>query len=84
MKTLEAGTGKSSGLGKIFEDYTNHLNFKDSQFLRHWNTLLNKEERELFRFRHELWTMLSADREKLGRYTFKRCHIPNSIGVLGI
>jgi hypothetical protein len=42
----------------------------DATFLKHWNNLLNKEEADIFRFRNELWTMLSIDREKLGRSPF--------------
>lgn len=65
---LEDGTTESSGLGDWFNEHTGHLDTKDKEFLRHWTTLLNKEEEDVFRFRNELWTMISADREKLGRY----------------
>jgi hypothetical protein len=75
MKTLEAGTAQSSGLDAFFEDYTDHLDTKDAEFLKHWNTLLNKEEKDLFRFRNELWTMVSSDREKVGRYFLAFCDI---------
>jgi DNA replication ATP-dependent helicase Dna2 len=68
MKTMENGTEHSSGLAGWFDEQTSHLDNKDAEFLRHWNTLLNKEEADIFRFRNELWTMVSADREKLGRY----------------
>lgn len=68
MKTMENGTGESSGLGTWFDEQTNHLDTKDAEFLNHWISLLNKEEADIFRFRNELWTMLSEDREKLGRY----------------
>ena len=68
IQTLENCTRESSGLGEWFDEQTGHLDDKDAEFLRHWNTLLNKEEADIFRFRNELWTMVSADREKLGRY----------------
>ena len=68
MKALENGTEDSSGLGPWFDEQTGHLDSKDAEFLTHWNNLLNKEEADIFRFRNELWTMVSADREKLGRY----------------
>jgi DNA replication ATP-dependent helicase Dna2 len=55
-------------LGELFDEQTGHLDDTDAAFLRHWNALLNKEEGDIFRFRNELWTMISADREKLGRY----------------
>jgi DNA replication ATP-dependent helicase Dna2 len=54
-------------LGGWFGEQTGHLDDRDSAFLKHWDTLLNKEEGDVFKFRNELWTMLSADREKLGR-----------------
>lgn len=66
-ETLENGTQETSGLGEYFDEQTTHLDDKDAAFLKHWNDLLTKEEAEIFRFRNELWTMLSADREKLGR-----------------
>ena len=73
-ETLESGTEETSGLGEWFKEQTGHLEDRDSTFLKHWNTLLNKEEGDIFRFRNELWTMLSTDREKLGRYpSFPSC-----------
>ena len=68
MKTLESGTSHSSGLDSLFDEYTKHLDITDVQFLEKWNSLLNTEEAEVFRFRNELWTMLSHERESLGRY----------------
>jgi DNA replication ATP-dependent helicase Dna2 len=65
---LEAGTAESSGLGSWFDEQTGHLHEIDATFLKHWTSLLDKEEADIFRFRNELWTMLSPDREKLGRY----------------
>jgi DNA replication ATP-dependent helicase Dna2 len=83
---LENGTNESSGLGGRFDEETGHLDDKDATFLRHWNTLLNKEEADIFRFRNELWTMVSTDREKLGRYSSaQRSHSqPRCFGNLAI
>lgn len=67
IQALENGTAESSGLDSLFDEQTGHLDDKDAEFLRHWNNLLDKEEEDVFRFRNELWTMLSLDREKLGR-----------------
>ena len=66
---LENGTAESSGLGDLFDMETSHLDATDAAFFKHWMNLLKKEEQTVFRFRNELWRMLSADREKLGRYT---------------
>jgi DNA replication ATP-dependent helicase Dna2 len=71
-ETLENGTDETSGLGTWFDEQTGHLDDRDAAFLKHWNTLLTKEEGDIFRFRNELWTMLSADREKLGRLSPQR------------
>lgn len=37
------------------------------EFMKKWDTLLTKEETDMMKFRRELWTMLSTEREKLGR-----------------
>ncbi len=37
------------------------------EFMKKWDTLLTKEESDMMKFRRELWTMLSTEREKLGR-----------------
>ena len=68
IKALEGGTADSSGLGEVFEIETGHLDETDAEFFKHWTDLLNKEEQSIFRFKNELWRMLSTDREKLGRY----------------
>lgn len=67
IETLENGTEETSGLAGWFDEQTAHLDDKDAAFLKHWNDLLTKEEADIFRFRNELWTMLSPEREKLGR-----------------
>jgi DNA replication ATP-dependent helicase Dna2 len=64
---MEGGNAESSGLGDWFDENTGHLDDRDADFLKHWDDLLTKEEADVFRFRNELWTMISADREKLGR-----------------
>ena len=65
---MENGNAQTSGLGKWFEQQTGHLDERDTEFLKSWDSLLNKEEADMFRFKNELWTMLSTDREKLGRW----------------
>lgn len=39
----------------------------DQEFMKKWDGLLTKEESDMMKFRRELWTMLSTEREKLGR-----------------
>ncbi|KAJ5679422.1 hypothetical protein N7462_007666 [Penicillium macrosclerotiorum] len=66
-KLSEDGDGETSGLGDDFVKFTRHLNQGDQQFFRKWDELLTKEEGNLVKFRRELWTLLSSEREALGR-----------------
>jgi DNA replication ATP-dependent helicase Dna2 len=54
-------------LSGIFEAKTGHLTTSQIQFFREWERLLAMEERELMRFKKELWTLGAEEREKLGR-----------------
>jgi DNA replication ATP-dependent helicase Dna2 len=67
-KLAEDGDGETSGLAEDFEASVGHLNNKgDRDFFRKWDELLTKEEGNLVKFRRELWTLLSHEREALGR-----------------
>ncbi|KAI2794842.1 hypothetical protein POX_a01443 [Penicillium oxalicum] len=66
-KLSEDGNGDSSGLSDDFEAFTQHLNKDDRDFFRKWDDLLTKEEGNLIKFKRELWTLLSNEREALGR-----------------
>ena len=66
-KLSENGDGETSGLGEDFEAATQHLGHGDRDFFRKWDDLLTKEEGNLIKFRRELWTLLSNEREPLGR-----------------
>ncbi|GME23035.1 DNA replication factor Dna2 [Neofusicoccum parvum] len=50
-----------------FEELVHNLKVPHQEFFRKWDTLLTKEESEMKKFHRELWTMLSEEREKLGR-----------------
>ena len=50
-----------------YDELTQHLEPMDQEFMKKWDRLLTKEESDMMRFRRELWTMLSTEREKLGR-----------------
>jgi len=78
---LEDGTPESSGVIKPFIENTEHLNEKHMAFFKHWDTLLTKEEKGSMRFRRELWTMTSSDREAVGRCFGKLIIVPESISV---
>ncbi|TEB08749.1 Dna2-domain-containing protein [Coprinellus micaceus] len=44
-----------------------HLTPEQGMFFRKWETLLSLEERDLVRFRRELWTIGAVERERMGR-----------------
>jgi DNA replication ATP-dependent helicase Dna2 len=66
-KLMDDGDGESSGVGDKFHEAVGHLNVKHRDFFRKWDDLLTKEEKNMMKFRRELWTMLSSERECLGR-----------------
>ncbi|KAJ5567408.1 Dna2/Cas4 domain of unknown function DUF83 [Penicillium sp. DV-2018c] len=66
-KLSEDGDGETSALGEDFDAAVGHLGNGDRDFFRKWDDLLTKEEGNLVKFRRELWTLLSSEREGLGR-----------------
>ena len=70
-------------MAKPFMENTDHLNDKHKAFFKHWDTLLTKEEKGSFRFRREIWTMASSEREAAGRCFGKLAIVPGSISVDG-
>ena len=66
-KLVDDGNGETSGMGEAFEDFVKHLNPHHQQFFKKWDALLTKEEKDVVKFRRELWTMQSAEREQVGR-----------------
>jgi DNA replication ATP-dependent helicase Dna2 len=66
-KLMEDGDGETSAMGDQFVAAVGHLNAEHRDFFRKWDDLLTKEEKDMMKFRRELWTMLSSERESLGR-----------------
>ena len=66
-KLIEDGNGETSGMGEQFVNLMKHLNSNHQQFFRHWDDLLTKEEKDIVKFRKELWTMRSLERQQVGR-----------------
>ena len=66
-KLVEGGDGETSGLKEKFDDAVKHLNYSHQEFFKKWDDLLTKEEKDVLKFRRELWTLQSSEREKLGR-----------------
>ncbi|KAF7950665.1 uncharacterized protein EAE97_002217 [Botrytis byssoidea] len=66
-KLADDGTGETSGMKEKFDEVVKHLTPRHKEFFLKWDDLLTKEEKDSLKFRRELWTMLSSEREKLGR-----------------
>lgn len=66
-KLVDDGNGETSGLGDKFDRAVDHLVPSHRDFFRKWDDLLTKEEQNMIKFRRELWTLLSSERESLGR-----------------
>lgn len=66
-KLAEGGTAGTAGVKEKFDELVGKLKPTHQDFFKKWDDLLTKEESEMMKFRRELWTMLSKEREKLGR-----------------
>ncbi|KAK4987635.1 DNA replication endonuclease-helicase Dna2 [Elasticomyces elasticus] len=66
-KLAEDGTSGTAGVKEKFDEVVRNLKPVHQDFFKKWDHLLTKEESELMKFRRELWTMLSQEREKIGR-----------------
>ncbi|GAB1216875.1 hypothetical protein ATERTT37_006094 [Aspergillus terreus] len=66
-KLADDGDGETSGLGDDFVNAMDHLDVQHRDFFQKWDNLLTKEEQSMMRFKRELWTLLSSEREALGR-----------------
>ncbi|KAH9482370.1 DNA replication ATP-dependent helicase/nuclease DNA2 [Psilocybe cubensis] len=54
-------------LSSTFDAKTGHLTPTHTKFFTEWERLLALEEKDLVRFKRELWTLGAAEREKRGR-----------------
>ena len=68
-KLVEDGQGEllNKKAKERYDELVKPLKPMDQEFMKKWDTLLTKEESDMMKFRRELWTMLSTEREKLGR-----------------
>ncbi|KAK2755903.1 Tripartite DNA replication factor [Arachnomyces sp. PD_36] len=66
-KLVDDGDAETSGVGSSFLDVVGHVTPAHQTFFKKWDDLLTKEEKDIMRFRRELWTMVSSERETLGR-----------------
>lgn len=68
-KLVEDGDGEvlNKKAKERYDELVKPLKPSDQDFMKKWDALLTKEESDMMKFRRELWTMLSEEREKLGR-----------------
>ncbi|KAJ8126536.1 hypothetical protein O1611_g7102 [Lasiodiplodia mahajangana] len=66
-KLADNGDAETSGVKGKFEEVVQHLTSTHQEFFLKWEDLLTKEEKESQKLRRELWTMVSTEREKVGR-----------------
>ncbi|EGO54066.1 hypothetical protein NEUTE1DRAFT_131702 [Neurospora tetrasperma FGSC 2508] len=66
-KLADDGDGETSAMNEKFDEVVNHLSPTHKEFFLKWEELLTKEEKESQKLRRELWTMVSTEREKVGR-----------------
>lgn len=52
----------------LYQQKTAHVTQAQGDFFREWEHLINLEERELVRYRKEMWTMGPEERQSIGRY----------------
>ena len=57
----------SSDIADIYTLKTGHLTQSQAAFFKKWEALISLEEKDLVRFRKELWTMSAPEREEKGR-----------------
>lgn len=66
-KLADGGDAETSAMKDRFDEVVRHLTPTHQEFFLRWEDLLTKEEKESQKLRRELWTMLSSEREKVGR-----------------
>ncbi|KAK8111453.1 uncharacterized protein PG998_007910 [Apiospora kogelbergensis] len=66
-KLADDGDAETSAMKDKFDEVVKHLTPRHQEFFLRWEDLLTKEEKESQKLRRELWTMLSSEREKVGR-----------------
>ena len=66
-KLVDDGNGQTSGMKDKFDELVGHLKPVHQEFFVKWDNLLTKEESDLVKFKRELWTMTSTERERAQR-----------------
>ncbi|KAL5490161.1 DNA2 [Sanghuangporus weigelae] len=66
-KAVEDVQDTSSPIADLYELKTSHLSKEQIVFFKHWESLIALEEKDMTKFRKELWTLNADEREKMGR-----------------
>ncbi|KAH9914176.1 Dna2-domain-containing protein [Epithele typhae] len=66
-KAVEGVEDTTSDIRDIYQLKTGHLTQTQINFFKKWETLVSLEERDLVRFRKELWMLTAHEREDKGR-----------------
>ncbi|KAI0654950.1 Dna2-domain-containing protein [Cubamyces menziesii] len=66
-KAVEEVEDDTSDIADIYALKTGHLTPDQAAFFKKWEALISLEEKDLIRFRKELWTMSAEEREEKGR-----------------
>ena len=64
---MENVTDEASQIADIYAEKTGHLSQSHADFFKTWERLIALEERDMIRFKKELWTLGAGEREILGR-----------------
>lgn len=64
---MESVNDTSSPIADIYDLKSAHLTPAQREFFKKWENLISLEERDLVRFKKELWTMTAREREAHGR-----------------
>ena len=56
-----------NAMQQAYADRTSHLTEGQCDFFEKWERLISLEEREMVRFKKEIWTMTAGERQKFGK-----------------
>ncbi|KAI9438474.1 Dna2-domain-containing protein [Lactarius indigo] len=66
-RAVENVTDETSQIADIYAEKTGHLSQSHADFFKTWERLIALEERDMMRFKKELWVLGADEREMLGR-----------------
>ncbi len=67
FQAVEGVEDTTSEITELYEKKTGHLTPSQCEFFKTWEGWISAEEKEISKFRKELWTLGAEEREKKGR-----------------